>query len=222
MPIKIITTEDGSHSLFDEELNETYHSTRGALGESMHVFIKEGLKYWLSQNYSDEAKILEVGLGTGLNAFITAQYAQTHNKKIHFTSLEPFPLKSEIYEKLNFHQSDEEKGGLLMSIHQSEWESKNEITESFSLFKTRSKLEQFDGSTKFDLIYFDAFAPSKQPEVWSLENLQKCHHLLSKGGVLTTYCAQGQFKRNLTEAGFKVETLQGAMGKKEMVRAVKP
>ncbi|WP_420576503.1 tRNA (5-methylaminomethyl-2-thiouridine)(34)-methyltransferase MnmD [Ekhidna sp.] len=220
MSIKIITTEDGSHSLFDEELNETYHSTRGARGESLHVFIKEGLEHWLSQNQADEIRIVEVGLGTGLNAFLTAQFAEQQNQKIHFTSLEPFPIEKEIFENLNYYESEDERQ-LLMEIHETEWEKEVEISKNFKLHKTATKLERFSTSTPFNIVYFDAFAPSKQPEVWSLENLKKCNSLLQNGGVLTTYSAQGQFKRNLAEAGFEVETLQGAMGKKEMVRGIK-
>ncbi len=217
--IKIITTEDGSHSLYDEELNETYHSTRGARGESMHVFIREGLEYWLSKNQREEVCILEIGLGTGLNAFLTAQFAESRKMKVHFTSLEPFPIESQVYENLNFHTSTYEKE-LLQEIHKSEWEMEQVVTPFFKLKKTKTKLEDFSSDARFNIIYFDAFAPSKQPEVWSLENLEKCFSLLESGGALTTYCAQGQFKRNLAEAGFEVETLQGAMGKKEMVRGV--
>lgn len=220
MPIKIITTEDGSHSLFDEELNETYHSTRGARGESMHVFIKEGLEHWLEQNESEEIKVLEIGLGTGLNAFLTAQFAKENQRQIHFTSLEPFPIERDIYEHLNYFESVDEYQ-YLMYIHETTWEKDVGINAYFDLLKTTSKLEDFQSEQLYDIIYFDAFAPSKQPEVWSLENIQKCYNLLAKGGILTTYCAQGQFKRNLKESGFEVETLQGAMGKKEMVRGVK-
>lgn len=217
MPIKIITTEDGSHSLFDEKLKETYHSTRGALGESMQVFVKKGLEHWVTQNHADEIRILEVGLGTGLNVFLTAQFAKKNNQKIHFTSLEPFPIEKEIYENLNYHETESERQ-LLMKIHEADWENEIAISPNFKLLKTVTKLENYSSNEPFNLIYFDAFAPSKQPEVWSLDNIKKCFSLLAKGGVLTTYCAQGQFKRNLAEAGFEVETLQGAMGKKEMVR----
>lgn len=220
MPIRIITTEDGSHSLFDEELNETYHSTRGARGESMHVFIKEGLEHWLGENHKEEIGILEVGLGTGLNAFLTAVWAEEKNQKVRFTSLEPFPIKKDIYESLNYFETEDEKK-ILLKIHNREWETKVSITPSFDLIKTTTKLEAFQSSGSFDIIYFDAFAPSKQPEVWSSENLKKCFDLLNPNGILTTYCAQGQFKRNLKEAGFFVETLKGAMGKKEMVRGRK-
>ncbi|WP_425389583.1 tRNA (5-methylaminomethyl-2-thiouridine)(34)-methyltransferase MnmD [Ekhidna sp.] len=220
MPIKIITTEDGSHSLFDEELNETFHSTRGARGESLHVFIKEGLEHWRSQNEAEEIRILEVGLGTGLNAFLTAQFADQHNQNINFTSLEPYPIEKEIYEDLNYHHTPSELQSF-MYIHETTWEKPVGINTHFELLKTTSRLEDFESTIFFHVIYFDAFAPSKQPEVWSLENLKKCYSLLEQGGVLTTYCAQGQFKRNLAEAGFEVETLQGAMGKKEMVRGLK-
>lgn len=220
MSIKIIITEDGSHSLYDEQLNETYHSTRGALGESKHVFIEAGLSHWSSLNQKKEIRILEVGLGTGLNAFLTAEYADKHNLSVQFQSLEPFPIEKEVYEKLKFSNSENEKV-LLQKIHESGWENKVEISRNFELNKTTSKLEDFSALAHFNIIYFDAFAPSKQPEVWSQENIYKCYELLESGGILTTYCAQGRFKRNLVAVGFEVETLQGAMGKKEMVRATK-
>lgn len=220
MAIRIITTNDGSHSLFHEELNETYHSTRGALGESQHVFIKEGLSYFLQNESATEVSILEIGLGTGLNAFLGANYSEEHRSKIAFTSLEPFPIGKDIWENLNYYQSENEKA-ILQKIHEADWEREVEISSQFKLQKTIAKLEHFDTSKRFNIIFFDAFAPSKQAEVWSLENLKKCYNLLAEGGILTTYCAQGQFKRNLREAGFEVETLDGAMGKKEMVRATR-
>ncbi|MEP1094570.1 MAG: tRNA (5-methylaminomethyl-2-thiouridine)(34)-methyltransferase MnmD [Cyclobacteriaceae bacterium] len=220
MAIKIITTEDGSHSLFDEELNETYHSTRGALGESQHVFIKEGLTYFLDKYGVAEVSILEIGLGTGLNAFLAAIYSEEHQVETAFTSLEPFPVEKEIWKNLNYHQSEQEKD-LFHTIHSTQWESLEGISAFFSLEKTATKLEHFTTSQSFNIIFFDAFAPSKQEEVWSFENIKKCFSLLNTNGILVTYCAQGQFKRDLAQAGFEVETLQGAMGKKEMVRATK-
>ncbi|MEM6736433.1 MAG: tRNA (5-methylaminomethyl-2-thiouridine)(34)-methyltransferase MnmD [Bacteroidota bacterium] len=220
MPIKIIVTEDGSHSLFDDELNEAYHSIRGAKGESMHVFVKNGLDHWLAQNSDRKTRVLEVGFGTGLNAFLTAKAADNCEQKIHFTSIEPYPIERDVYARLNFAENDREIE-LLSTIHESSWEKEVAITPYFELHKTSTKLEDFNTFETFNIIYFDAFAPSKQPEVWSPENLKKCYNLLSSGGLLTTYCAQGQFKRNLAKVGFRVQTLQGAMGKKEMVRAIK-
>lgn len=221
MAIKIITTEDGSQSLFDEELNETYHSTRGAKGESLHVFIKEGLDYFVKAKKVDRVNILEVGLGTGLNALLTSNYTKENQIKVSFTSLEPFPIEKEIYQNLNYHQSEKDHE-IFMNIHESEWEEPVEISEYFLFAKYQEKLEHFGTTNFFNIVYFDAFAPSKQAEVWSESNLKKCFDLLEDEGILTTYCAQGQFKRNLDEVGFEVETLQGAMGKKEMVRAKKP
>ncbi len=220
MPIRIVTTEDGSHSLFHEELNETYHSVQGAKGESLHVFIEEGLNYWLSQNQTEEIRILEIGLGTGLNAFLTAKFGEERKQKIYFTSLEPCPVEKEIYVNLNYHETEEEKE-VFNKIHESEWEKEIGVTSNYTMYKTMTPLEGFNTSNSFHVIYFDAFPPGKQPEVWFPENLKKCFDLLEEGGILTTYCAQGQFKRNLAEAGFTLETLQGAMGKKEMVRGTK-
>lgn len=216
MAIKIITTEDGSHSLFDEQLNETYHSTRGAIGESTHVFIEHGIRFFEDPK---ELHILEVGFGTGLNAWLTALFAEKVKMSIDYVTLEPFPITEDIISQLNY--SIEDEGGLFQQLHAIEWGHTVAVTAHFSIRKLREKLEGFESSKQFDLIYYDAFAPSKQPELWTEEPLRKCFNLLRNGGALTTYCAQGQFKRNLKAIGFEVETLPGAMGKKEMVRGVK-
>ena len=220
MPIRIITTEDGSHSLFDEELNETYHSTRGAVGESKHVFIESALAHWSSENEAKEVRVLEIGFGTGLNAFLTAQYASENEVAVDFYSLEPFPIERSIYEKLNY--SSDEKSSLLMAMHEAAWEECITLSPFFNLTKSTCTIESFEAPERFDIVYFDAFAPSKQPDLWTIEPLQKCFDSLKSKGVLVTYCAQGQFKRNLKEIGFEVEVLAGALGKKEMVRAKKP
>lgn len=220
--LKIMTTEDGSQSLFDEQLRETYHSTKGARGESMHVFIKEGLAYWHAQNPSAESiRVLEIGMGTGLNVFLSALWSEQHAIKVHMTTLEPYPIESGIYENLNYHK-DEREASLFAAIHNSPWQTSIDISPSFSLTKNKATLESYNtADAGFDVLYFDAFAPGKQPEVWFIDNLKKCHALLRMDGALTTYCAQGQFKRNLKEVGFEVQTLQGAMGKKEMTRAIR-
>lgn len=225
--IKLITTEDGSHSLLREDLDETYHSFRGAKGESMHVFIDMGLNHVISQSKKDMVRIFEVGLGTGLNAFLSAQFAEQHRLKIEFHSVEPIPVSQAIYSQLNF-ASDENEKQLLMQIHEGKWEDLYEINRFFSLAKYETTLEDTSGFDKlialkgtFDVIYFDAFAPTKQPEVWVLENISTCFDLLKQGGVLTCYSAQGHFKRNLIAAGFTVEKLTGALGKREMIRATK-
>ncbi|MFY0602057.1 MAG: tRNA (5-methylaminomethyl-2-thiouridine)(34)-methyltransferase MnmD [Cyclobacteriaceae bacterium] len=223
--LKLITTEDGSHSLFREDLDETYHSSHGARGESEHVFIKMGLEYLLETFSKKSIQIFEVGLGTGLNALLAALFGLKHNIKIDFHSIEPIPVQHDIYSKLNF-GTDKGSKHFLDQIHESKWETTEQISEGFSLTKYKSTLEAFSVqeplSEKFDIVFFDAFGPSKQPEVWHLENIQKCFSLLQPSGILTCYSAQGQFKRNLKSAGFEIEGLPGAMGKREMTRAKKP
>lgn len=226
--IKLITTEDGSHSLMREDINETYHSAHGAYGESMHVFIKMGLEHLLARSNQKKIRVFEVGLGTGLNAFLSGQFARANNIRIEFHSIEPIPVKEEFYSQFNYGKKEEEMK-LLSQIHEGAWEQPLEINEYFSLRKYETTLEAFDLNQMtislneyFDLIYFDAFAPSKQPEVWNLSNIIKCYGLLKHDGFLTCYSSQGQFKRNLKEAGFTVEKLPGALGKREMVRAKRP
>lgn len=221
MPLKIIKTEDGSQSLYNEELNETYHSTKGAQSESEYVFIDKALNHWIESNpttsYQYPISILEVGFGTGLNAWLTLKWAQEKKRSVHFYSLEPFPIPEEVWSKMDL-ISDEQFGDL----HRAAWNEEERFGDFFILEKRIIGLEQLDKQEVFDVIYFDAFAPSKQPEVWAIENLKRCFDSLRSGGILTTYCAQGQFKRNLVEVGFEVEVLPGALGKKEMVRASKP
>lgn len=220
--LKLIITEDGSHSLYREDLKETYHSFHGAKGESMHVFIDQGLDY-LREAGIKNVRVFEVGLGTGLNALLAANYASHHQVSVDYHSVEPIPVPKEIYNQLNY-ASNPEEAALLQKIHESDWEESIKIHEWFSLAKYEKRLEDIklhDFENSFDVIFFDAFAPGKQAELWRLENLELCFALLNPGGILTTYCAQGQFKRNLATAGFEVQTLKGALGKKEMVRGMK-
>lgn len=221
--IKIITTEDGSHSLYHEGLKETYHSFHGALQESVHVFIEKGLRFWRTKSgLPKELDIFEVGFGTGLNALLAAQFAIENEVKINFTTIEPFPLELKTVSQLNY--GDLIDSGNLSSVfqqlHSSEWEKKVEISAYFSIHKIKTKLEDFQTESRFDVLFFDAFAPSKQAELWTSTLLQKCINLLRQGGVFTTYSAKGQLKRDLKSVGFEVETLPGPPGKKEMVRGI--
>jgi tRNA U34 5-methylaminomethyl-2-thiouridine-forming methyltransferase MnmC len=228
--VKVIRTEDGSSSLYLPELNETYHSHHGALGESQHVFIRMGLEYWLStQGEAEEQEvsslnIFEVGFGTGLNALLAYEAAEKRELRIHYTTLEPYPLAEETVSTLNY-------AGLLdggayadafKEMHAVSWEAPEAISEHFTILKHRVKLEDFIApSSVYDLIFFDAFAPSKQAELWEKALLEKVVKAMAPGAVFTTYCAKGQLKRDLKALGLQVETLPGAPGKKEMVRAVK-
>ena len=223
--VKIIETEDGSHSLFVPALNETYHSFHGAIRESKHVFIKEGLAYWLSTHPGVQARILEVGFGTGLNALLTLDYARSHSVDVLYHTLEPYPLKEELVKLLNYAallQSQAPEGDF-EALHSAPWEAPVEIAPHFTIQKHKCRLENFVAEAEsFDIVYFDAFAPNKQAELWSIEVLKKIFEVLAPNGAMVTYCAKGQLKRDLKALGFAVETLPGPPGKKEMVRAVKP
>jgi tRNA U34 5-methylaminomethyl-2-thiouridine-forming methyltransferase MnmC len=219
---QLIKTGDGSHSLFNPLLNETYHSHHGALQESLHVFIKMGLQGWLEKHPEQQrVSVLEVGFGTGLNALLALHWARENRVRVHYNTLEPYPISTAIARELNY-------GALLnaaddmLRLHEAVWEEDVLLYDSFILHKTRQSLETIAlAAGHYDVIFFDAFAPSKQPELWEKTLLEKVALAMTPGGIFCTYCAKGQLKRDLKEVGLQVETLPGAPGKKEMVRARK-
>lgn len=200
-------------------MDENYHSTHGAIQEALHVFIENGLKTLDKKTVS----IFELGFGTGLNALLTLQYAQQNSINIFYHGIEAFPIEKELIDSLNY---VELTGAKFQSefelLHQSTWSEKNQISLKFELLKTQSKIEDFKlNKEKYDIIYFDAFGFRAQPEMWELSILEKMYHMLNRGGVLVTYAARGQFKRDLKTLGFEVESLPGPPGKREMTRAIK-
>jgi len=219
--MKLVTTKDGSQTLYVKSINETYHSLNGAVSESSHVFIRSGFNYLVNQGLNT-IKLIEIGFGTGLNALLTLIESLKTKINVEYTALEPNPLDQNIIEKLNYGKfighNDEDK---FAQLHHVPWERKVEISNNFTLLKLKRKLETFDPrSRKFNLVYFDAFAPSKQPEIWRLENLAKLFSSMEKKGVFVTYSAMGKLKRDLRTVGFEVESLPGPTGKREMVRAI--
>lgn len=221
--IRLITTSDGSHSLYNPQLKETYHSTHGALTESLHVFIKEGLELLVSQG-EKEISIFEVGFGTGLNALLVWDYASKHPEvQIHYETLEPFPLNEELYAQLNYTSLFETQVSQkqFIALHSNEWGQVHQLANNFAFIKHKTALKQFQSESRFNLVFYDAFAPNKQSEMWDISALSCTYNVMSSQSILVTYCAQGQFKRNLVEIGLQVETIDGPPGKKEMVRAIK-
>jgi tRNA U34 5-methylaminomethyl-2-thiouridine-forming methyltransferase MnmC len=221
--VSIITTSDGSHSLLNTALNETYHSTHGALQESVHVFIHNGLDVVIQRGQRDEIKILEIGFGTGLNVLLTRQRGALTKRKIKYTALEAFPIDIALARQLNYPLSlrmpDAEE---FLQLHRLPWGENSEVSPDFHLMKLNVTLQEATlVNQMFDLVYYDAFAPAKQPEMWELAVLRKVAEALTPQGIFVTYCARGQLKRDLKSLGFFVETLPGPPGKKEMVRAVK-
>ena len=215
--IEIITTGDGSHSLLNTTLNETYHSHHGALQESVHVFIRNGLEHFIATTQRKIVNVFEVGFGTGLNAWLTMMWSRDHHVPVHYTTIESFPLPAEVWQNLNY--ADERGRAEFENIHTANWNEPVGLPDYFTLHKVHDTIQYLDiKESVYDVIYFDAFAPNKQPEMWELQVLSKVTRSLVTGGVLVTYCAKGQVKRDLRSLGLNVETLAGPPGKKEMVR----
>ena len=219
---KIIVTQDNSKTLLNSELNETYHSTNGAFKEAIHVFINTGINYF---DQKKALKIFEMGFGTGLNALLTLNFAIENKIHIDYISIEKHPLSIYLVNELNYPQliDNEKSTELYNALHTSPWMIQNKIHPLFQLTKIEGDLnEQLPLIEKCDLVFYDAFGPRVQPHLSTVESLKIMYDLLLPGGILVTYCAQGQFKRNLKELGFIVENLPGPPGKREMTRAIKP
>ena len=218
--LEIYTTVTGEKTLFIPEMDETYHSRNGAISESLHVFLQEGLKRIISDTIST-IHIFEVGFGTGLNALITAIEAKKLGIEIVFHTVEPYPVEPALLAELNY-GSLLKANDLFQEIHACEWDKEIRITPQFILKKSKDKLENYtvDADT-YHVIFFDAFAPKKQPELWSITIFDKLYKSLLPQGVLTTYSAAGQLKRDLKSVGFELEHPPGANGKREMTVAIK-
>lgn len=225
----IIKTADGSHSLFVEELNEHYHSIHGAIQESKHVFIDAGLKPFISGSTDWYAKeiaplaILEIGLGTGLNAMLTYIETQPSDINIHYTAIEAYPVSADLIGQLNYMEllNAQKLQAVYSKIHACEWGIPVALSNQFNIFKIKNTLQEAVLENSYHLIYFDAFAPGVQPEMWTEEIFAKLYAVVESGGCLVTYCAKGEVKRTLKRVGFTVESLPGPPGKREMVRAKK-
>ena len=223
MERKIILTSDGSHSISVPELNVVYHSVHGAIQESLHVFIKAGLIDSGVFDYIGVHNVLEVGFGTGLNALLTLIEADNHKNRIYYTALELYPLSETITDQLNYCEQLKQQSyqPMFKRMHECEWEEMFEITWHFRLTKMKQDVADHSAKDHYAIIYFDAFAPNAQPELWTKEIFKKLYKMLIPGGILVTYCSKGDVRRNMIAAGFEVEKLPGAKRKREMLRARK-
>lgn len=220
MKREIITTGDGSKTIQIQDWNEQYHSKHGAIKEAYHVFIKNGLELFQGQSI----KILEIGLGTGLNAFITLLEAPGRKLEISYTGVDAYPVEENEIKELNYVSeldADTHKESFKL-IHQSPWESTIILKPYFKLKKEKKCFQNIESINKFNLIYFDAFGARVQPELWTTLIFQKMYNALMTDGVLVTYAAKGSVRRAMQEVGFDVERLPGPPGKREMLRATKP
>lgn len=238
--VELIATQEGIHTLHHKSLNEHYHSLHGSLQESMHVFIENGLTSFQSQQQrKGEFKILEMGFGTGLNALLTYRENSSLHKNIHYTTVEAFPLPMNIVKGLNYFEFIEPRlQPLFLKMHACNWfenvifnpaDGFENISASpvgrmggvFTLYKIQADMLELKLDDSYDLVYYDAFSPTHQPELWTFEVLKKIYDACNEGALLVTYCAKGEVKRTLKNVGFKVEAIKGPKGKREMIRARK-
>ncbi|OFX21754.1 MAG: hypothetical protein A2041_13850 [Bacteroidetes bacterium GWA2_31_9b] len=218
MALEIKKTSDGSTTIYNSDLNENYHSSFGAVSESMHVFIKNGLQHINKL----QINILEIGFGTGLNAILTYKATRDSNTKVNYTALEFYPLDLKLISNLNFVDFIQpSQNEIFTKMHECEWNKEVLIHSDFTLHKIMTNFNQFQFKSFYDLVYFDAFAPDIQPEMWSETNFKKIYNSLNPSGILVTYSAKGLVKQNLRSAGFTVTRLVGAPGKRHMLRAEK-
>jgi tRNA U34 5-methylaminomethyl-2-thiouridine-forming methyltransferase MnmC len=217
---ELIVTKDGSASISVPELNVTYHSIHGAIAESKHVFIEAGLRHVLPNIPESQVNIFEMGFGTGLNAFLTLLESESQGIRIYYETVETNPLHAPEYLALDYAKIlAPAKKATFIGMHECRWEEEVNISPLFVLKKRLTSLLSFVSPVKFDLIYFDAFAPLAQPELWTKEVFEHLYATLREGGCLLTYCAKGDVRRAMMAAGFIVEKLKGPPGKREMLRA---
>ncbi|NCO64020.1 MAG: tRNA (5-methylaminomethyl-2-thiouridine)(34)-methyltransferase MnmD [Flavobacteriales bacterium] len=225
MKRKIVITNDGSSTIFLPEWNEQYHSMHGAIQEAYHVFIKHGLHYFVEKhpNFKEPISILEIGFGTGLNTFISYLEAEKLNLTINYCGVEAFPVSLDEINQLNYIEElqAQDKAGLFRCLHDSEWETEQEISQNFKLTKQKKFFIDIVETNKYHLIYFDAFGARVQPELWTEPIFKIMCNALKTQGVLVTYSAKGSARRAMQTVGFTVEKLPGPPGKREMLRACK-
>ena len=223
MKRSIITTSDGSKTIQIEDWDEQYHSIHGAIQESQHVFIKTGLYHFLELYKPAEITILEIGFGTGLNAFMTALESAKKETKIHYEGVEAYPVLAEELAQLNYASLiDADQHIIFDTLHTVSWEELHSITSQFSLKKRQQFFTDIEDKNFFNLIYFDAFGARVQPDLWTESIFKRMFNALKINGVLVTYAAKGSVRRAMQAVGFVVERLEGPPGKREMLRATKP
>ena len=212
---ELYKTKNGEFTLYLKDIDETYHSRDGAISESEYVFIEQGLKRIAIDNTA-MIKVLEIGFGTGLNALLSARYAHANQREIEYHTIEPYPVPMPIVDLLNYSNDDNEIV-FFQRLHEIEWDKEIAVSTFFKIQKIKAKLQELTlPLNHYDLIFFDAFAPRKQSEMWDISIFNQLYSCLKNNGLLTTYSAAGQFKRNLKNCGFNIINPPGANGKREM------
>lgn len=218
----VMQTADGSPTITIPAMGVSYHSRYGAVQESMHVFIAAGYQQFTGKPAG--INMLEMGFGTGLNALLTLGQAVATGKPTYYHALELYPLQSEEYADLGYAglAGTGAPGIDLQDLHKAAWETDVPVTPHFTLHKSRVSVLGFSPLRQYDLVYYDAFAPGAQPELWTVDVFSRLFTMMAGGGRLVTYCSKGDVRRAMLAAGFIVEKLPGPKGKREMLRAIKP
>ncbi|KAA0990570.1 tRNA (5-methylaminomethyl-2-thiouridine)(34)-methyltransferase MnmD [Dyadobacter aurulentus] len=215
---RLLITEDGSHSLYSLQFGQQYHSLQGALMESEHIYINLGLLPLLADSISP-VRIFEMGFGTGLNAFLTWKLADRLKKPVFYTTIEAYPVSETEAQLLNYERETGENG--FIKLHQAPWSSPTQVSDYFCLTKENRRLQDFRSQEIFDLIFFDAFDPRAQPELWTAEIFSQIAAQTRQGGVLVTYSSKGIVKRALRAGGFEVQRHKGPGRKTHVLKAIK-
>ena len=222
MKRSFLKTADGSLTIHLPEWDEQYHSKHGAIAEAKYVYIQEGYDFYRTQNpITSPVRILEIGFGTGLNCLLTKILASELGQEIRYTGVEKFPVEPQEASQLNYMTQLKQKGLDFKILHESPWEQWNKLSADFTFFKHQNDFVDLNYSDQFDVLYFDAFGPRVQPELWTEAIFKSMYEAMSPKGVLVTYCCQGNARRAMTKVGFTVVRLPGPPGKRHMLRAVK-
>lgn len=218
-PVHIVATEDKSPTLFSSKYGDHFHSIHGAWQESLHVFIRAGLEYVSSEKQT--LNIFEMGFGTGLNVFLT--FLNAGSRKIIYQAIDADPLGAEVVKELDYAQRSGVAGAseVFTAIHAAPWGRPMNLSSNFVLQKNETRLEDFSCNDKLNLVFFDAFSPDRQPQLWTEEIFKKIYSWCSSGAVFVTYSSKGSVRRALASVGFTVEKIPGPPGKREMIRAIK-
>lgn len=219
--LQLVTTKDGSQTILNEALGSTYHSRHGALTESEHVFIDKGLRKLLDGRVTD-ITLLEMGFGTGLNVMLTLQLAKENKLNVNYHGLELYPVPPSVWKEYEIPEELNSNRPEFDALHEANWGQSVQVAGHFQLTKHHVSLLDFESKEKFNLVYFDAFEPETQPELWTEDVFVKLFEMMQEGGVLTTYCCKGYVRRNMIAAGFMVEKVPGPPGKREMIVAQRP
>jgi len=223
---EVVITADGSSTIHLPDWDEQYHSKHGAIQEAYHVFIKHGLQYFYSESISSKNEniaILEIGFGTGLNAFITFIETDKLNLNIDYVGVEAYPVSMEEIRLLNYAKALKTENGTTVfeTLHEVAWNEKQTIAAHFTLEKQKKFFAEIEAQEAFNIIYFDAFGARVQPELWTESVFKRMYNALKENGVLVTYSAKGSVRRAMQAVGFTVERLEGPPGKREMLRGIK-